>query len=397
MPKRAQGLTARAVQTMKAPGYFADGGGLYVQATAGGSKSWIFRYQIAGRRREMGLGSAALVSLADARAKALELRRTVASGVDPLEARKAEAAAAVVAAANAVTFRDCALIYIETMRPGWSNAKHAEQWTSTMTTYVYPVFGDVPVSLIDTPLVLKVLEPIWTEKTETASRVRGRIESILDYAKVRGYRTGENPARWQGHLALILPGKGDVAPVEHHAALPYEDVPEFWRRLTVQDGMGARALELAVLTATRSGEVLGARWAEIDLTGRTWTIPGERMKAGQEHRVPLTAAAVALLRRMQSVSDSALVFRGKDKNKPLSNMAMNMVVRRMKVDATPHGFRSTFRTWAAEKTNYQHEVCEAALAHTVGDKVVMAYQRGDLFEKRRALMDDWSAFVTSIS
>lgn len=396
MSKRARGLTARTVQTIKTPGLFADGGNLYLQVTAGGAKTWIFRYQIGGRRREMGLGSSSTVSLAQAREKASDLRRTVANGVDPLEARKAETAAAKAATAGTLTFRECALIYIDTMRPGWSNEKHAAQWTSTLSTYAFPVIGDLPVSMIDTPLVLKALEPIWHEKTETASRVRGRIEAVLDYAKVRGYRTGDNPARWKGHLELILPARGDVAPVEHHAALPYTEMPTFWPKLQAQSGMGARALEFCILTATRSAEVLGARWREIDLHAKVWTIPADRMKAGAEHRVPLTAAAVALLRKMAAIrtgtSPDDLVFPGQHKGRPLSNMAMAMVLRRMKLDATPHGFRSTFRTWAAEKTRFQHEVCEAALAHTLGNRVVLAYQRGDLFAKRRELMTAWSDY-----
>lgn len=396
MPKRAQGLSARRVQTEKAPGMFADGNGLYLQVTPGGAKSWIFRYSIGGRRREMGLGPVALVSLAEAREKALESRKLVFAGSDPLEARKAAAAAAIASVVHAITFRECAASYIDVMKSGWSNAKHADQWTSSLATYAHPTIGDVTVSLIDTPMVLKVLEPIWTEKTETASRIRGRIESILDWAKVRGYRDGENPARWAGHLDLILPSKGDVAPVEHHAALPYSAMPAFWPKLQLQDGMGARALELCILTATRSGEVLGSTWAEIDLEAKLWTIPGERMKAGAEHRIPLAESAVALLRKVKALGkDGPLVFQGQTKGKSLSNMSMNMVLRRMKVDATPHGFRSTFRTWAAEKTQFQHEVCEAALAHTIGDRVVAAYQRGDLFEKRRELMEAWSQFIAT--
>ena len=400
MPKRAQGLSSRGVQTAKTPGMFADGNGLYLQVTPSGAKSWIFRYSIAGKRREMGLGPVALVPLSEARDKALSLRRDVFSGIDPLEAKKAQAAAAIASAVHAITFRECCAAYIDVMRAGWQNEKHAAQWTSSLATYAYPLIGDVTVSLIDTPMVLMVLEPIWTTKTETASRVRGRIESVLDWAKVRGYRDGENPARWKGHLELILPSKGVVAPVEHHTALPYTDVPTFWRRLTAQDGMGARALELCILTATRSGEVLGARWSEIDLDARVWTIPAGRMKAGAEHRVPLANAAVTLLKTLREKATGELLFVGQAKDKgepkPISNMTMNATLKRMKVDATPHGFRSTFRTWAAEKTRFQHEVCEAALAHTIGDRVVAAYQRGDLFEKRRELMDAWAVFVEGI-
>jgi integrase len=279
------------------------------------------------------------------------------------------------------------------MRSGWKNAKHAAQWSATLETYAYPVMGSLPIAGIDTGLVLKVLEPIWTVKTETASRLRGRIEAVLDYAKVRGYCAGENPARWKGHLDNILPAKGDVAKVEHHASLPYTEIAAFWPRLQIQDGLGARALELAILTACRSGEVLGAVWSEIDMEARTWIIPAERMKAEAEHRVPLSEPAVALLRKLAALRQGEFVFPGQRPNRPLSNMSMMAVLRRMKVPVTPHGFRSTFRTWVAERTGYPHEVAEAALAHTLGDKVVLAYQRGDLFEKRRRLMDDWAVFV----
>lgn len=395
MPKKAAGLTALQVRTLKAPGLFADGGGLYLQVTASGAKSWIFRYQIAGRRRDMGLGSASVFSLAEARQKAVDARKLVAAGTDPLEARAAQAAAQALAAAKTVTFRECAESYIDAMRPGWRNEKHVAQWTATLATYADPVMGCLPIAGIDTGLVLKVLEPIWTTKTETASRVRGRIEAVLDYAKVRGHRTGENPARWKGHLDQILPAKGKVAAVEHHAALPYADLPPFFLRLQATDGVSARALELAILTAARAGEVLGARWDEIDLDQQVWTVPAERMKAGAEHRVPLSEPALALLRKLASIRQGERVFPGNRSGRPLSNMAMTMVLRRLQVAAVPHGFRSTFRTWVAERTGYPHEVAEAALAHTIGNKVVAAYQRGDLFEKRRRLMDEWARFVTA--
>lgn len=399
MPKRAAGLTARQVQTMKTPGLFADGGGLYLQITGTGAKTWIYRFQINGRRRDMGLGALASVGLADARERAGEARKLVGAGIDPIEHRSQQQAAAALQAAKAVTFRECAADFIEKNSPAWSNEKHAAQWASTLATYAYPTIGELPVSGIDTPLVLRVIEPIWATKTETASRVRGRIEAILDYAKVRGHREGENPARWKGHLDHILPAKGAVAKVEHHAALPYAEIPAFWPRLQAQDGMGARALELTILTATRSGEVLGARWAEFDLDRRIWTIPGERMKAGAEHRVPLTDPALALLRKMAAIriKESDWVFRGQRPRQPLSNMAMAMTLRRMELDVTPHGFRSTFRTWVAEQTRFPHDVAEAALAHTQGDRVVAAYQRGDLFDKRRELMQAWAAYCEGVS
>jgi integrase len=392
MPRKASGLTARQVVTIKKPGYFADGNGLYLQVTPTGGKTWIFRYAMGGRRRDMGLGSASLFSLAEARAKALEAKKLVVAGVDPIEAKKARAAAAAVETAKIVTFKECAEAYIASMRAGWRNEKHAQQWGSTLETYVYPTLGALPVAAIDTGLVEKVLRPIWTAKTETASRVRGRIESILDYARVCGHRSGENPARWKGHLDHILPAKGAVAKVEHHASLPYADMPAFWPRLQVQDGLGARALELAILTATRTGEVLGARWPEFDLDAAIWTVPAERMKAGAEHRVSLSPPAVALLRKLLTIRQNELVFAGQSAERSLSNMAMAMVLRRMKVAATPHGFRATFKTWAAEKTGYPHEVSEAALAHTIESKVVAAYQRGTFFEKRRELMAEWAKY-----
>ncbi|MBB3264077.1 integrase [Azospirillum sp. OGB3] len=396
MPKKAVGLTARKVETIRTPGLFADGNGLYLQVTATGAKTWIFRYSIGGKRRDMGLGSTTVVSLAQARDKAVEAKKVVAAGTDPLEARKAQEAAQALEAARAVTFKECAASYIESMQAGWKSAKHGAQWTSTLETYAYPLIGSLPINAIDTNLVLKVLEPIWTTKTETASRVRGRIESILDYAKVRGHRSGENPARWRGHLDHILPAKNDVVKVEHHAALHYASMPSFWPKLQVQDGMGARALELAILTATRTSEVLGAKWSEVDTERRVWIIPPERMKPGVEHRVPLTEPTLALLRKMGAIRRGELVFTGQTKDRPLSNMAMNMTLRRMKLDVTPHGFRSTFRTWVAEKTHFPDDVAEAALSHTQGNKVVAAYQRGDLFEKRRLLMQAWAQFVTGL-
>lgn len=393
MPKRAAGLTARKVETAKTPGLYADGGGLYLQVNALGAKSWIFRYSLAGRRRDMGLGSAATIGLAEAREKALQQRKLVAEGNDPIEAKRASKAALAASTAKAVTFKECAITYIASMKPGWKNAKHAAQWVSTLETYAYPVLGAVAVDAVDTHLVLKVIEPLWGKRAETASRLRGRIESILDYAKVRGMRSGENPARWKGHLDQILPARGAVSKVEHHRSMPYEQIPDFWPRLQLQDGLSARALELCILTATRSGEVLGARWDEIDLEAAVWTIPAERMKAGQEHRIPLPLPAVTLLKKLAAIRMSEFVFPGQAPKRPLSGMAMTMVLRRMKADATAHGFRATFRTWIADQTRHPHEVAEAALAHTIGDKVVAAYQRGDLFEKRRALMNDWAQFL----
>ncbi|MFO1158053.1 MAG: integrase arm-type DNA-binding domain-containing protein [Reyranellaceae bacterium] len=392
MPKKAAGLTARRIQSIATPGMFADGNGLYLQVAPSGSKSWVFRFQINGRRRDMGLGSLDVLGLADAREKAVTARRLVANGLDPIEQRATQKAAVVVAAAKSATFRQAAEACIESMRASWRNAKHSSQWSSTLESYVYPTFGHLPVSAIDTTLVCKVLDPIWHVKTETASRVRGRIETVLHFAKVRGQRDGENPARWHGHLEFTYPAKGEIAPVQHHASLPYSDMPAFWPKLQVQDGLGARALEFTVLTAARTGEVLGARWSEFDLDAKSWRIPGERMKAGREHVVPLSDPALGLLRKLDAVRLCGFVFPG-GADRPLSNMVMHMTLRRMKVDVTPHGFRSTFRTWVAEQTNFPADVAEVALAHTQDDKVVAAYQRGDFAKKRAALMTAWANYV----
>jgi integrase len=388
-------LSVRKIAAIRDAGYYGDGGGLYLRVTATGSKAWIFRYSLRGRRRDMGLGAVDLVSLADARRKAEDARKLVAAGRDPLDAKIEESAAAAVEAAKAITFRAAAEAYIASHQAAWRNPKHAAQWTATLATYAWPVFGELPAAAIDTGLVMRVLEPIWSTKPETASRVRGRIESLLDWAKVRGYRGGENPARWKGHLQALLPAKAKVAKIEHHAALPYADMPAFMAALRVADGMAAKALRFTILTTARTGEVLGATWPEIDLTARLWTVPAERMKAGKEHRVPLSEPVMALLRDLYEVRQGEPVFPGAIKGKGLSNMALLMALRRQgRGDLTAHGFRSTFRDWVAEQTNFPSEVAEMALAHTVGDKVEAAYRRGDLFEKRRHLAEAWGAFCS---
>jgi integrase len=405
-------LTALAVEGIKAKtaknkigkndiGMHHDGGGLYLQVTSGGA-SWVLRYMLNGKPREMGLGPLALFSLADARAKALDARRLRHAGIDPIAQRHAERARQRLEAAKAITFKECAESYITSHRAGWRNAKHKYQWNATLQTYAAPVIGKLPVQAIDTALILKVLEPIWTTKPETAGRLRGRLENILDFAKVRGYRDGENPARWRGHLDHLLPARAKVAAVEHHAALSYAALPAFLTELRERDANAARALEFAILTAARTGEVIGACWDEIDLLDKTWTIPAVRMKAGKEHRVPLTPRALAVLEEMAKDrtvghDGKAYVFGGAKVGKPLSNMGMLMLLRRMRHgdDLTVHGFRSTFRTWAAERANFPREVIEAALAHTIGNKVEAAYQRGDLFEKRRRLMQQWATYCTT--
>jgi integrase len=398
-------LKALQVTRLKAPGLHADGGGLYLQVTVNArdgepAKSWIYRYMLRGKAREMGLGSFNAINLQQAREKALDCRRLRAEGIDPIEARQATRQQSALQAAKAITFKRAAAEYIASHRAGWRNAKHAAQWSATLVTYAEPIIGDLSVQSIDTGLVLKVLDPIWTTKPATASRLRGRIESILDWAKVRGDRIGENPARWRGHLDVLLPACGKVRRVEHHAALPYPAMSEFMIALRAQEGVAPRALEFAILTAARTSEVIGARWNEIDLIAKVWTIPRERMKAGKEHRVALSNRALDLLREVKPANNagdaSPYLFNGGKAGRSLSNMALLMLLRRMgRGDLTAHGFRSTFRDWAAERTSYPSEVFEMALAHAVGDKVEAAYRRGDLLQKRFDLMNSWARFVSS--
>ena len=386
-------LTALKVTRLREPGMYADGGGLFLQVSKGG-RSWVYRYMLTGQPREMGLGSASTITLAEARDRRDDARRLRDQGIDPIEQRRNEKAKAHLDAAKAMTFREAASAYIDTQKAAWRNAKHRTQWTSTLETYAYPVFGKVSVQSVDTTLVLKALEPIWSVKPETASRVRGRVETILDWAKVRGLREGENPARWRGHLAMILPPRAKVRKVVHHASLPYQEIGAFMVDLRERESIAAKALEFAILTAARTGEVLGARWPEIDVDARTWVVPEGRMKAGRQHRVSLSDAAIVVIEHMrQHRRDDDLVFPGLKRGRPLSNMALLAVLRRMKRDdLTAHGFRATFKTWAAERTNFAREVVEAALAHVNGDKVEAADQRGDLFDKRQKLMDSWAEF-----
>jgi integrase len=353
----------------------------------------------------MGLGRAggdkAAVTLADARDRAANLHKMVKAGIDPLDKREADAAEVAAeaqrAAVKAITFRTVAESYLKAHDKSWRNPKHRMQWRNTLEVYAHPHMGDLPAGDVGIEHVLAALEPIWRTKPETATRVRGRIESVLDYATAREWRSGENPARWRGHLANLLPPRSKVAPVEHHAALPWAQIGAFLPALRAQAGIAARALEFTILTAARSGEALGARWGEIDLLAKVWTVPADRMKAHREHRVPLSAASLKLLGEMAKLrtvdSSDAYVFQGAQAGRPLSIMAMAMVLRRMKRgDLTVHGFRSTFRDWAGEATGTPREVAEAALAHAVGDKTEAAYARGDLFTKRARLMDDWAKF-----
>ena len=395
--KRVGKLTALGVASAKEPGLFGDGANLFLKVDERGNKSWIVRFAIAGRQRKLGLGATHTVSLAEARERAAEARKLLQEGRDPVEARRAALAAARVAKAKALTFDQCAERYIEAHRAGWKSDKHAAQWAATIKTYVSPTFGSLPVAEIDTGMVMQVLSPIWAKKSETANRVRGRIESVLSWAEVHAYRGGgKNPAQWRGHLDQLLPPRGKVRKVVHWSALPYAKLPQFMVALRDQPGVAARALEFAIHTATRTSETLNATWSEIDLDKKLWVIPEDRMKAGREHRVPLSAAVLSILKEMNELRTSDYIFPGAKRGKSLSNMAMLVLLSRMqRSDLTAHGFRSTFRDWVSEQTNFPSELAEMALSHMVGDKVEQAYRRGDMFEKRVALMDAWSSYCTS--
>jgi len=397
-------LTALEVKRATRPGLYGDGRGLYLRIGTGDAKSWVLRYMTAGRTHEMGLGSAADFTLAEARERARQFRKLAKDGTDPIEKRRQERASRAAASAKTMTFRAAAEAYIKAQAAGWKNAKHTAQWPSTLATYVYPIFGSLPVAEVDTGLVTNALEAIWTAKPETASRVRGRIESVLDWATARGYRQGENPARWKGHLDNLLPrpskakaaARRENGRQEHHAALPYAELPDFLVALRQQEGIAARALEFAILTAARTGEVIGARWDEIDMAERLWTVPADRMKAGKEHRVPLSGVALAIVHQMAAIRSGDHIFPGAKAGRPLSQMALLMTLRRMgRGDLTVHGFRSSFSDWCAERTAFPAEVREMALAHTVSDKVEAAYRRGDLFRKRRQLAEAWAKYGTA--
>ena len=415
MPRQTGKLTALAVNKAKEKGLYGDGGGLWLQVTDTGSKSWLFRYMIDGKAQKMGLGALSRVSLADAREVAANCRKMLGAVIDPLTAREADKEKAKLAAAKGMTFKQCAEAYIESHKAGWRNAKHAAQWDTSLETYAYPLIGDLPAQDIDVGLVLKVLEQkkdgakgkkFWETTPETANRVRNRMESILDWATAREYRKGENPARWRGHLENLLPRRSKLKSVKHHAALPYDKVGDFLQKLRKQEGRGIDAFEFLILTAARTGEVTGARWNEFDLEKKIWTIPAHRIKAGREHRVPLAERTVEILKTLNPPDkkgspekQEALVFIGRNQTKPLSKMGLLSLLNRMECrgDITVHGFRSSFRDWCAEQTAFPREVAESALAHVSGDKVELAYRRGDLFEKRRRLMDAWADYCATPS
>lgn len=396
MPKKAKELSALEVRNLSEPGTHFVGGvaGLVLKVKDTGAKSWVLRAIVGSKRRDYGLGGFPDVTLAAAREAARAARAKIKSGIDPIDEARQARSALKATQASAITFQKAAEAYINAHKEGWRNEKHTKQWTATLTTYAYPAIGNLLVQDVGLPQVLAVLEPIWKTKTETASRLRGRIEQILDWATARGYRDGLNPARWRGHLDKLLPKPSKVARVEHHDALPASEVGTFMAALRKQEGIGAKALELVILTAARSGEVRGARWSEVDLDNGLWVVPGHRMKAGREHRVPLSDAAITLLKSVPRHAETELIFVGA-KGGQLSDMTLSAVIRRMKAPCVPHGFRSTFRDWAAECTNYPSEMAEMALAHTINDKVEAAYRRGDLFEKRRKMMADWAAFCSA--
>jgi integrase len=390
-------LTALQVQRAK-PGKYHDGGGLYLLVHPGGSRSWAFRYGPGGNRY-CGLGPTHTISLATARGRARECRELLIRGIDPLAAKREHKTAAKLADAKALTFAEAADRYFASHRAGWRSDKHAKEWRATLAIYADPYFGNLPIAAIDVSLVLKALEPIWTTKADTAGRVRQRIEAVLDWAKARGYRTGENPARWRGHLDHLLPAQKRVARVKHFHALPYAEIGAFMAKLRAAEGIAPRCAEFISLTAARLGEAINAEWSEIDLDHRVWTVPASRMKAGREHRVPLSDPAIAVLTQVAAIRrrDSNFVFPGNRRGRPVGETAVWLLVKEASGDegATVHGLRSTFRDWAAERTNYAREVCEMALAHIVADDVERAYRRGDLFDKRQRLMEEWGRFCAA--
>ena len=387
----AKELSPLAVSRLTEPGFHRVGGvtGLYLQINERGARSWVLRMMVGTKRRELGLGGFPTVGLADARTKARAVREQVENGLDPI-AEKRKKREMLIAEQRRPTFKKCAEQFMAMKSAEWRNDKHRQQWVNTLNQYAYPTIGDLPVHEISQRHVLTILEPIWTVKTETANRVRGRIENVLDWATAHGERTGVNPARWRGQLDKLLPSPKKIAKVVHHPALPYEQLAEFQQRLNQYPSISAKALGFAILTAARSGEVRGATWEEIDFAKRIWTVPADRMKGGKEHRVPLSRRAIALLKTLPP-QKTGIVF-ATQKGNALSDMALTMLLRGVWPGITAHGFRSTFRDWAAEQTSFPREVCEQALAHALPNQVEAAYRRSDLFDKRRELMDQWAAF-----
>jgi len=389
MPKQTKELSALEVKRLVDPGRWPVGAvpGLYLWVRETGTRNWVLRLMVKGRRADIGLGGYPAVTLADALKRAREIREDVSKGLDPLAMKKA-------AKAETMTFQKAAEEYIKLHRSSWKNSKHAQQWENTLATYVYPTIGAIPVREVETRHVLEIIKPHWTTKNETMVRVRNRIELVLSWAMASGHRErGLNPAAWRGHLDHALPAPSKVNGRKHHAAMPWQELPSFMQKLAQVDGFSARCLEFTILTACRSGETRGATWDEFDLEDKVWNIPAKRMKAGRPHRVPLSDQALDLLLALPRIEGEPLVFIGAREGSPLSDMSLTMLLRRHAPGVTAHGFRSTFRDWAAETTKHPSEVCEMALAHAVGDETEAAYRRGDLLEKRRELMKDWARFA----
>jgi integrase len=380
------------VQSLKTRGFYCDGGGLYLQVSKSGSKSWVFRYAIGGHKRDMGLGSITTFTLAEARERARKMRQLVADGIDPIDQRRATMRGSV---ARPPTFRECAERYIAAHEAAWRNG--GREWLASLAKHAFPVFGNMGVAAVDLPMVLQAIEPLWTKQPVRMNIVRNRVEMVLDWAKVRGLRQAENPARWKGHLETLLPSRKKVAPVKHRAALPYREIGAFMVELRKLTDTSARVLEFQILTAARSGEVVAARWDEIDTGARMWTIPGARMKAGRDHRVPLSPAAMAILERQAAFRENDFVFPGRVSGQPIRIDAPMKPIEKLglKGKVTAHGFRSAFRDWAAEQTNFAREIAEASLAHTVGDATERAYQRSDFIAKRRQLMEAWGRYCAA--
>lgn len=406
MPRMAEELSAIQVRRLAAPGLHAVGGvtGLYLQVKPSGARSWILRYATGAvrtsstgkpftARRDIGIGGYPDVPLTQARERARELREQIRQGVDPVAERQT-ARARLKAAQQRISFEDATRSFLKFKLREFRNAKHAKQWRATLETYAWPIIGALPVEDIELHHIVTILEPHWLTRTETMKRLRGRIEAVLSWATVAGHRAGDNPARWRGNLDAVLPKPGKVSIVAHHKALPIDQVPIFHAALSRREGVAARALQFLMLTATRSGEVRFAAWSEIDRDTKVWTIPASRMKAGREHRVPLSDAAIELLLALPRFEGTDLVFTT-DGQRPLSDMSLSAVMRRMGLSAVPHGIRSTFRDWVEERTAYPHAVAEQALAHTIGNAVERAYRRGDLLAKRSRLMADWATFCTT--
>ena len=388
-------LKAITIQKLNKPGKYGDGGGLYLVIGRNGKKTWSYRFTLNARAREMGLGSLDDIPITYARDLAAEARLQVRQGKDPIQVREFKKQAEAIKAARRITFDECAQQYIETHAPSWKSKKHQEQWRNTLATYASPIIGKLPVQDVDTNLVIKILEPIWLTKTETASRVRMRIEAILDWAKVRNFRSGENSARWKGHLNNILPARSKVQKAKHFKALDFREIPRFMAQLRAQEGVGALALQFTILTAARTTEVREATPDEFDLSNCLWIVPGERMKAGRPHTVPLSDSASQIVASMLESHQEQYIFPGGRPGSALSNGGLSSVLRRMGADITVHGFRSTFRDWTAERTNTPSWVAEKALAHVVADKVEAAYRRGELLDKRRILMAQWAQYCES--